>query len=42
MRCYWTTTNEVNTRDFLVQRSTDSTSFAVAGSVGGGDEQWVA
>ena len=29
----WTTTNEVDTRVFLVQRSTDSTSFAVVGSV---------
>jgi hypothetical protein len=29
----WTTTNEVDTRVFLVQRSSDSTSFAVVGSV---------
>ncbi|HET6252503.1 MAG TPA: T9SS type A sorting domain-containing protein [Puia sp.] len=29
----WTTTNEVDTKDFLVERSTDTASFAVVGSV---------
>jgi hypothetical protein len=29
----WTTTNEVDTRDFLVQRSQDTTAFATVGTV---------